>query len=343
MPTPDLEEFETIEETDALRQALRNTQARLTKAKAKTDELVTATVEGAKEAMLAHGPTPKVPAPARDRRQKKAEVALWHLTDWQGSKVTVSYNSDVMRQRVMTFCDKAEQLTLVQRADHPVRDCVILFGGDLIEGLFNFPQQPYQVDATLFLQFTTATRLVIDVVRRALAIYDQVRVIAEWGNHGRVGDKRAAVPSSDNFDRMIQWTASEILAASGQRRLEWEQTPDDIQHVEIGNYRALLIHGDEIGRNGYASPRTIVEACARWKSGAHHWPFQDVYMGHFHTSCEWALPDGHGTLYQTGSPESDNRYANVNMAAAAVGSQRLHFIEPERGRVTAQYKVWLDA
>jgi viroplasmin and RNaseH domain-containing protein len=30
------------------------------------------------------------------------------------------------------------------------------------------------------------------------------------------------------------------------------------------------------------------------------------------------------------------------MAASAVPSQRLHFIDPDKGRVTGIYKVWLD-
>ena len=30
------------------------------------------------------------------------------------------------------------------------------------------------------------------------------------------------------------------------------------------------------------------------------------------------------------------------MAASGVPSQRLHFIDPDRGRVTAAYQVWLD-
>jgi len=30
------------------------------------------------------------------------------------------------------------------------------------------------------------------------------------------------------------------------------------------------------------------------------------------------------------------------MAASGMPSQRLHFVDPLKGRVTAQYQVWLD-
>jgi hypothetical protein len=339
-PEPDLSEFEGLTEAQELRKVISGLEARLRKAKAKTDDLVAATIDGARNAMLAVGPVPPVKAPARDSRAKRAEVALWHLTDWQGSKVTTTYDSEVMRSRVLKFVDTAEQITTIQRADHPVKDCTIMFGGDLIEGLFNFPAQPFEIDQTLFGQYTHAARLVVDVVRRALSIYERVQVIGEWGNHGRIGGRRAAVPRSDNFDRMVYELAKAML--DGEKRLTWQDCPEDIQRVQIGNYHALLIHGDEVGRNGYASPMQIVNHIARWQSGSYPWQFRDCYLGHYHSHNEWALPNGLGSVYQTGSPESDNRYAGIHMAASSTPSQRLHFIDPDKGRVTSQHKVWLD-
>lgn len=339
MSDPDLTEFEEIDETAELRRQVADLQRRLRRAKAKSEDLVQATFEGARDAVIGLGRPDTVPTPKPDRRQG-AEVALWHLTDWQGTKVTTAYNSEIMRDRVLRFCDKAARLTEIQRAHHPVRECVILFGGDMAEGLFQYPAQPFEIDASIFGQFVRVAQLEADVVRRALGLYEKVTVIGEWGNHGRIGSKRSAVPSSDNFDRMIYELAREKLA--GEKRLVWDDCPEDIQRVEIGNYRALLIHGDEIGRNGHASPMTIVQHVSRWQSGAYPWEFTDAYMGHRHTHAEWPLPNGLGSVYQTGSPEADNRFAGVLMAASATPSQRLHFIDAERGRVTCTYKVWLQ-
>ncbi len=337
---PELDEFDAASEVEELRRANVQLQRQLRRAKARVDDLVSATSEAARGAMVAFGPVPSVPAPKADRRTKGAEAALWHLTDWQGSKETVSYNSDVMRERVLHFCDLASKITEIHRADHPVRECTIAFGGDLVEGLFNFPTQPFEIDQTIFGQYVSVARLIVDVVRRALAIYEKVSVVAEWGNHGRIGSKRAAVPRADNFDRMTYELARQLLL--GEARLTWtEAGPEDIQRLEIGNYRALLIHGDEIGRNGYASPQTIVQWVTRQKSGAYQWHFRDCYVGHYHTHSEHALPDGEGSVFFTGSTESDNRYAGVTMAASAVPSQRLNFIDPDAGRVTASRKVWL--
>jgi hypothetical protein len=336
---PDLGEFESLTEAEDLRRQLANAQRRIRRMRSDHAVLVEAVKDGASEALHALGPLPPVKPPKADRRKGKPEVALWHLTDWQGSKETVSYNSEVMRERILRYCDKAEKLTQIQRADHPVKQCTILLGGDMIEGLFNFPSQPFEIDASLFGQFSIASKLVAEVVRRALAIYETVEVIEEWGNHGRIGSKRSAVPRSDNFDRMVYALAQE--AVGEEKRITWRSSEEDIHHFEIGNYAALLIHGDEIGRNGAASINTLVKYVTQLKAGAYDKPFTDVYAGHLHSHRDIELPDG-GSYFQTGSPETDNRYARDSMAATSRPTQRLHFIDPKRGRVTAQYKVDLS-
>lgn len=331
-----------------LRNALRDANERLRKAKVTSETVAIAAFEGAKSAVLAQERSAVQPykSPKSTKSDAKAEVALWHLTDWQGAKKTISYDSEVMIERAHRFVDKALKITDIQRHDHPVKEATILLGGDMIEGLFNFPTQPYEIDATLFDQFVNVADLLDQVMRRASAHYDSVKVVAEWGNHGRLGSKRDAVPRSDNADRMTYQLAS--VMGRDLKNVEWSIVADDIQRFEIGNYRALLIHGDEIGRSGYASPPTIANHVAKWKSGSYRvdgvpWAFRDCYVGHYHQHQQHPTPDGEGAVFFTGSTESDNRYARDSMAASAVPSQRLHFIDPRKGRVTAQYQVALDA
>ncbi len=327
-------------ETAELRESLVNTQRQLARAKAKTADYIDAVFRAVRESIIVERAMPAVARPPRDKRHRDGEPALWHLTDWQGGKQTTSYNRQVMRRRVLQFTDKAKTITEIQRADHPVKACHILMGGDMIEGLFQYPQQPYEVDATLFAQWASVTELLIDVTRIALGIYDTVTVIPEWGNHGRIGSKRDVVPSSDNIDRMCYEAARTRLA--GETRLTWADCPDDIQRVEIGNYRALLMHGDEAGRMGYVSDTTFLGYLNGLKAGAFDWPFRDVYTGHYHKHNERAMGDGTGAWYQTGSTESDNRYARDKLGSVMQPSQRLHFIDPVKGRVTSSYKIWLD-
>src|SRR5262249_46631043 len=206
-------------ENALLRAANQRLYKKVLQYKDHTDELVRATLDGARDAMLSMGPLKaSALAPVAKSRKgvKHEEAALWHMTDWQGSKVTASYNSQVMRERVERFCRKAKLITDIQRADHPVDECVIVFGGDMVEGLFNYPTQAFEIDQTIFGQFTTVSRLIIDTVKYALGMYEHVTVVAEWGNHGRIGSKRSAVPRSDNIDRMTYEMARQVLFMAGE-------------------------------------------------------------------------------------------------------------------------------
>ena len=323
-----------------LKSALVNTQRQLARARAKVEDQIDAIYRATRDAIAIERAFPPTPRPERDSRKRGAEVALPHLTDWQGGKLTLTYNRAVMRGRVMQFAGKQQHITEIQRADHPVKESVVLMGGDMLEGLFQFPTQPFEIDATLFEQWQAVTSLLVDFTRLNLAVYERVTVISEWGNHGRIGSKRDAVPRSDNLDRMCYEAARMQLA--GEKRLVWNDCPEDIQRVEIGNYRAILLHGDEAGRNGYVSDTTFLHYLNGLKSGAFEWPFRDAYSGHYHTHNEHTMADGEGTWYQTGSTESGNRYARNGMGKRGLPTQRLHFIDPVRGRVTCGYKLWLD-
>ena len=338
-------------EVSELREANWRLQEQLAKAKSRTDELVQATVQSAYDATISLGPIKPVKAPDLSLFAQKtkgyAEACLWDTGDWQYSKVTPTYDSQVAEDRVRAFVTEAQEITNFRRATVSVDQGIVVLGGDMIEGLFNFPAQGFEIDATLFEQFVKVSRLITEVVRAALSTYLVVTVIGEWGNHGRVGSKRDNVPRSDNFDRMCFHLARELLQDEIKAgRLIWPDSVEDVQRLEVGNYRALVIHGDEVGRGGFASPSTLIRHADRWKSGAYRyhgepWDFRDVYIHHFHVHAEYPMANGEGAVYQTGSTESDNRYARDSMAASAIPSQRVHFIDPVKGRVTAQHKISL--
>lgn len=322
-----------------LRKSNLTLQTKLIRAKAKIDDLVAATIEAAKYAVIDLGGIGNVTAPKQDGRKARELVALWHLTDWQGGKKTPTYDSAVMVQRVDEFLVKAHKLVEDYRKSRPVKKCVIVFGGDMVEGLFNFPSQPFEIDQTIFGQYVSVSKKIVETVQFALGVFEQVHVVCEFGNHGRIGN-RGFLKKSDNIDLMCYELARQLL--EGEKRLTWEQTENDWQKIEIGNYRAIVIHGDEVGRNGFASPSTIVAHIARWQSGSLPYDFRDAYVGHYHNFASWSTPNGIGQVYQTGSTESDNRYAQIGMAAMAVPSQRMHMIDPVKGRVFSEHKIWLD-
>lgn len=329
-------------EIEELRRALTDTQRKLGVMRAKTQTYVDALKEAATEAYLALGPA-KIPTVPRDRRRKTGQVALLHTTDWQGGKETSSYNLGVMDKRLAEMCDLVEKWTEVLRADHPIPTCTVLFGGDMVEGVDIFPHQAWEVEAPLYEQLFHVAGAMETLVLRLLGTFERVDVVAEWGNHGRIGGKGANIRASDNMDRILYGMVEDRLRRSGadEKRLTWSCSSRWYQPVTIGNYRAMLIHGDEIrGFGGNTPAYALVRKGNAWASGAVDFNFRDIYVGHYHNANSYSLA-ADGTVYMTGSTESDNEYAREFVAASSSPSQRLHFVHPENGIVTSEHKLWL--
>lgn len=325
--------LDNVTELDALRRANRELQRKLVLAKASKDELVAAVYRAAVDAAVIVGKAPKIPAPPkRARRGQQPHVALLHTTDWQGGKRTIDYDLEVLGRRLGQMMDKT--VTLADRHGHPVDDIVILFGGDDIEGVTIFPSQPFEVHAGLYEQVFAVARYKRMVVDRALAQFRHVTVRRKWGNHGRIG-RFGELPDTDNLDLMADRFAAESYIDNP--RVQWHHDNlDHIQQFKVGEYHAALLHGNEFYRS--FSAQRVVNKVTAWQT-IHG--FGDVYMGHFHRSDVYGLPNG-SKVYMTGSPESSNSYAADQLAAKSMPSQRLHFIDPAAGRVQAEHILTLD-
>jgi hypothetical protein len=338
-------EAEAVAANEELRERIENLTSdnrrlfqQFTKAKARGDEYVEAVYKAARDAARYVGET-EYNEPWQDVHCNNPEVALWHLTDWQGGKQTETYDRKIMRDRVEKYAYKAHAITEIQRADHPVDKAVLLFTGDMVEGVSIFPGQVWELDGTLYEQMFDVADLMMWTIKQALEMYKEVEVVAEYGNHGRLGRKGDGIKASDNVDRMVYNIVRERL--SNETRLTKFQTSGDwYQHFTIGNYRAMAIHGDEIKSFGGNIPAYgILRKANQWASGVLP-TFRDLYIGHYHQSMQLQLANG-GSVFMTGSPESDNIYAHEFVAATGDPSQRLHFINPEKGRVTSEYRIWL--
>ena len=324
-------------EVQELRAALKRAQQAEAKAKRKSEDLVQAVFLAARDAALAT-PKPKVVVPAKEKRKGKAEVALVHTTDWQLGKRTVSYGMATAAQRIEEFTSKVMQLTEIQRTHHPVKDCVLMFGGDMVEGVGIFPGQQYEIEAHLFSQLFEASRMMEGMVRSLAGFFETVQVVCEFGNHGRLG-RKGDMPYGDNIDRVAYKITQD--RTKDVKNVTWQHSDDWYQIVQVGAYRALLVHGDEVKSFGGSTPAFgILRKCNAWATGVVE-PFQDVYMGHWHQPLSLCMANG-GRVFVTGSPESHNEYAREFVAATGSPSQRLHFVDPVKGRVTAEYNVWLS-
>ena len=320
--------------------ALRRANQKLAKAKASKEELVEAVYRASRDAAVAYPPAEVAKFPTVKKHGKENEWALIHWTDWQTGKETRTYSSKVAESRIDAVCEKAEKITDIQRSSHPVDSCGVLLGGDMIEGTTIFPAQAWEVDSGLFDQVFHTAYLIEKSVRRMARSFAHVEVWEEYGNHGRHG-RFGEQPATDNFDRMVYRIAMEKVKASAEGpRVVWHPSANFYSIGAIGAYKFLLVHGDEIKSFGGNTPAFgIMRKVTAWASGVLE-PFSDCYMGHFHRNDVFALPNG-GRVFMGGTLESGSEYAREFCAATGRPSQRLNFIDPKAGQVTAEYTLWV--
>lgn len=324
------EEAHIRAELDELRAANTRLQRKLKRRADAREELRDEVYRAARDAAVTVGPPRYIPPP-KTRGKGRPEVALVHLTDWQDGKLTATYNMDICRSRVLQAVHKTISLTELHRHGCPVQECHVMLGGDMIENCAIFPGQAWEVEAGAFEQVFHAAALIRDALATLAGHYD--RVVVHWvtGNHGRIA-RKGDHPKGDNFDRFVYEVARQ---ADAPGNVEWRDTTNWYTHVIIGEYRALLVHGDQVG----VAPVTIQNKVTRWASGTLD-PFLDCYIGHRHHVKVLELPAG-GRVFMTSSTESGSEYGREMVGADGPPTQRLNFVSPSRGRVTAEYLLEL--
>lgn len=265
-------------------------------------------------------------------------VAL--LSDLQTGKVTPDYNSEVAARRVALYADKI----IEQGMKSGVRECTVAMLGDMVEGVDIFPGQQWLIDSTLYRQiFDTTPVILADFVRTLLTWYTHVTVEAVQGNHGRIG-RRGVFGPEDNADRMVYRVAALLLR--DEPRVTFNMSDPDgeaawYKIADIGNYRAMLIHGDQIrGANGFPW-YGLGKKVHSWASGGLGGgeTFDDLFMGHYHQMA--AVPLNHRTVWANGSTESYNTFAAETLAAQSTPGQWLLSVDPAAGVVESAYPVRL--
>ena len=236
-----------------------------------------------------------------------------------------------------------ERLVEIQRGDHPCRELRVYLLGDLVEGELIFPQQSHRIDASLFQQVCRdGPEILATFLRRMAGLFDKVRVVSVIGNHGAIaGPFRKQMHPESNADSMLYEIAAKITA--DEKRIEWAPTfTSGERHWfavdKISDRHAfLLFHGDQ-ARGGFAGFPWYAfgKRLHGWRNGGVPEPFDYAVCGHFHTPTRMTLNTI--TLWANGSTESDNTYANEELAACGHPSQWLLFCHPEHG-VTAEYEV----
>lgn len=286
---------------------------------------------------------PKTKSPSFKKiKDKLPETAVAVFADWQLGKVTPTYDSSVLESRIEEYTDKLLEITEIQRMDHNVNDLHVWLLGDIVEGEEIFPGQSHLIDSGLYRQVgVNGPRILGRFLTTALENFEHVHVTAVIGNHGAVGGRaRKQHDPETNMDRLLYKIVE--LMFSNEDRITFN-IPDGKGERNwyavdnIGNYSSLLIHGDQLPAP--TSYYGYYKKVMGWKDGAIPEHFDDVFMGHYHQQFKMTI--GSTLLRISGSPESNNTYAQEYFSSMSRPCQHLMYVHPENG-ITSEYSIWLD-
>jgi hypothetical protein len=232
----------------------------------------------------------------------------------------------------------------IQNEHHPVTECRLYLTGDMVEGEGIFPTQAHVIDAGLYRQMASGIKILSELVLTLLTYFDKVHVVGVIGNHGQVRIALGTTDPETNMDRLLYAVVREVLAGRGlDDRLTWN-IPDGPGERNwyavdyVGKWGFLLMHGDQI-RGGITGFWPSAQRKGLGWIDAITEPWDFLMFGHHHTPTRLTI--GRRLAYCNGSTESNNTYAQENLAAIGYATQYLGFVHPQRG-ITADYWVTLQ-
>ncbi len=333
------EDAENQDELGRLKRELNRVQRQLYEVKHKRADYLETVHSAVRETILGQTIEPvRLPDAYEYADSHNYTVAL--LSDTQTGKITPDYNSDVCRDRVMEYANK---IIAIARRQGTTR-CAVPILGDAVEGVDIFPGQQWLIDTTLYRQiFDTTPVIYVEFIRKLLTWFEHVEVYAVQGNHGRIGRKGTFGPE-DNADRMVYRIIALMLR--DEPRVTFTMADPEGERawymiMELGAYKALLIHGDQI-RGSMGFPwYGLGKKVHSWASGGLPGgdTFQDVMMGHYHQMA--AVPLNHRTVWANGSTESNNTFAAETLAAQSTPGQWVLTVDPLGGVVESAHPVRL--
>jgi hypothetical protein len=341
-----LDEDEEVDTFDNKFDFIRSENRRLAKAvdryKNVKDEAILAVYEAAYDAFVDFELPPIKENKIVSGKSGVGETAVAVFGDWQLGKVTPTYNSEVLAERIEAYAEKLVEITNIQRTHHPVDNLHVWLLGDIVEGEEIFPGQSHLIDSGLYRQVgVNGPEILGNFLRTALQNFKHVHVTGVIGNHGAVGGRaRKQHDPETNMDRLLYKIVQLIF--KDEPRITFN-IPDgkgerNFYAVDnIGNYSSLLIHGDQMPAP--SASYGYYKKVMGWKDGAIPEHFDDVFMGHYHQQVKMTI--GSSLLRISGSPESHNTYAQEYFSSMSRPCQHLMFVHPENG-VTSEYSIWLD-
>lgn len=288
-----------------------------------------------------------LPRPPKAMGKGPEETAFLHISDLQMGKRTNTYDHVVAAKRIQLLAQKTVEITQMRRSAATIKELVLVLGGDINEGENLFGSQPHHISICLIDQATKQSpECLLSAVLYLLGYFQKIKIFCVPGNHGRNG--RIGEPGMNektNWDRVTYRVLETMLLGSDEnphsdirKRIDMHVSDTFWNVARIYDWGVLNVHGNQV-QGGFAGFPWYGAAKKVWG-----WidsipeAFDYITIGHFHTFAKVVL--NHRILLANGTVESDNEYAQEQLAACGHPCQRLAFFNAKHGLI-ADHQVFL--
>jgi len=280
---------------------------------------------------------------AFQKHSTQNEVAVAVISDSHVGQVVdareidaaLGYNPAIFLNRLQYL---EAEITQILSA-HPVEKIVVLFAGDIVHGRLGHSLED-DLTMPIATQVDLAIHAFLQFLTRISRLTKSVEVHGVGGNHGRWPGTRK-VPTDRRWSQLdtIVYNSLQTLCSLAAPNVRFDDRISARRMIDIGDYRILLLHGDQLRGGNYASAG-IQKEMQHWlmrhlQNGER--PPNLIVLGDKHISAN--LPAGLGEALINGSFVGEDVFAqNFPPSRPA---QTLFFIRPGVGK-TRTHHIRLD-
>lgn len=251
-----------------------------------------------------------------------------------------SYSWEEMLRRADGLVDSTLSICEGQRRGWPLTAMNLLFAGDIVTGEDIYVGQSRDIDRILVDQIIQMAEVMVQkVILPFLDFFPTVRMYAEWGNHGRLGQKKGQKHKRSNADYLLYHFIRQRLIEVERFTCYISQSPMiGFSVPEAPQYNILVLHGENVKR--YMSiPYYGLERYTRRMISATGVFWHYVILGHHHRHAE--IDASHGEMLINGAWVGPTDFALDYLQDTAPGKQLLFGMHPEHG-ITWRYPVLMS-
>lgn len=174
--------------------------------------------------------------------------------DGDGARGTIARLDNLIRQTV-------ERVAELRRMGRLIDECLVIFGGDLIEHVNgHYAMQGFTTDLNLTQQQRVVRRWAVRFLKEISDLFADILVVAVPGNHGEAfrEEGKSATDFEDNFDVEVIRSVAEVLdEAPEYRHISFMFPPKNelVVVTEIRGHLVCVLHGHQAKGSGGVQKR----------------------------------------------------------------------------------------